>query len=75
MYIGDNPSQWLLATAGRLERLRVFDEESEMDHHSDPASQPKARTLRRTRGAANCATGVGQGVTLVPPELLDLFKT
>ena len=31
MYIGDNPSQWLLATAGRLERLRVFDEESEMD--------------------------------------------
>ena len=25
--------------------------------------------------SANCATGVGQGVTLVPPELLDLFKT
>jgi hypothetical protein len=36
--------------------------------------QEAARSASGER-SGNCATGVGQGMTLVPPELLDLFNT
>jgi len=35
-----------------------------------------ARALQADESSGgNCATDIGHGVTLVPPELLDLFKT
>ena len=42
-----------------------------------PAAWTLHRGSARSGGrceSGNCATGVGQGVTLVPPELLDLFE-